>query len=950
MTHSHKSCCNSSPARHNSDGEPGSHKFTSAAGSCEFNTCCGEVEVATHPAAADSGERHGCGCSHSTTSHEDLTSGAPPVSHESRGHCNDLASDPTSCSPAMSCCEGNSCCAGKSSRDLPLDTDQSSRSIEVKDAASSTIIEIDKVDGDDSSLSKFEITLSVSGMNCTGCLKKLERTLDSILEISNVKASLLLSQATFDLEETHILTKDNISQVIEKKTGFTCALIHHTGEELELILDPKATALGDEWPNGVVDITATGKRRVLVSYRPRTIGARDLLSDPFFQHTALAPPPMPPSVASGRANVRSSLYLTLISTILTIPVLVFSYSSLPDHEVLYGGISCGLATGVQIIIVGPFYDKAFKALFFSRMIEMDLLIVLSTTVAYVYSVVAYGFLVSGKPLSTGEFFETSTLLATLIMVGRTVAEYARYKAVESISMESLQNPSAIIIEEGGEEREIDARLLQYNDTFKVPPEMSVVTDGVIEEGMTEVDESMITGEATLIVKKPGMPVIAGSVNHTGTILVKLTRLPSENTIKTISTMVDEAKSSKPKIQDIADRVAGSFVPVILAITVLVFIVWVAVGHYIRHQSSATAAINAMTFAISTLIVSCPCAIGLAVPMVVLIAGGVGAKHGLILKSTETIEIGRKISHVIFDKTGTLTQGKLAVVEEECPSESLLALVLGLITDSKHPVSLAVASHLKEKGIKALPVENLESLPGKGIKGTWKESTVRAGNPYWLGVEKRPEVDRVLSKALTVFCITVDGALIAVFGLRDELRPDAIKTVNELRKRNIEISLISGDNLPVVQALATHLGIVPQNTRARCTPADKQIYVKSALETPNKVVLFCGDGTNDAVALAQASIGLHINEGTDVAQSAADAILMRPSLKGILTLIDLSRAFWRRVLFNFAWSFVYNLFAILLAAGAFPGKARIPPQFAGLGELVSVLPVIAVAVGLRWKKF
>jgi Cu2+-exporting ATPase len=237
-----------------------------------------------------------------------------------------------------------------------------------------------------------------------------------------------------------------------------------------------------------------------------------------------------------------------------------------------------------------------------------------------------------------------------------------------------------------------------------------------------------------------------------------------------------------------------------------------------------------------------------------------------------------------------------------------------------------------------------------MEGVSKGVVIRAGNPYWLGMQGLPSVNRIISRALTTFCVTFNGRLVAVFGLQDELRPDAIETINELRKRSIDISLISGDNDPSVKALATYLGIPPQNTRSRCTPGEKQAYVKSTLLAPNSTVLFCGDGTNDAVALAQASIGLHINEGTDVAQSAADAILMRPSLKGILTLIDLSKAFWRRVVFNFVWSFVYNLFAILLAAGAFAGKARIPPQYAGLGELVSVLPVIGVAVALRWKKF
>lgn len=955
MTCSDERCCNSVFIRASRDEGLSSRNVDCAAGTCESNAGHGHLDKLANADVADSGERRGCGCSYSIRSKELLASGSHSGSHESISHGTHPASNITIYRPTMSCCNGNSCCSNKSSRDLPVDKDQSPQSVEFKDAASITIIDTEKSENDESSSFKVDrITLSVAGMTCSGCITNLERALGSIPEVSNVKASLLLCQATFDLQETHSLNKDNIPHIIAKKTGFTCSLVNnHAGAELDLILDEKVPNLGDKWPSGVVDINYAQNSRVHISYDPRIVGARDLLSDPFFQHTSLAPPPTPPSVASGRATVRRSLYLTLISAILTIPVLIFSYAPLPDHEVLYGGISCALATLVQCLIVGPFYVKAFKTLYFSKLLEMDMVVVLSTTVAYVYSVIAYSFMVAGKPLSTGEFFETSTLLVTLIMVGRTVAEYARHKAVESISMESLQNPTAIIVEEGREDREIDARLLQYKDTFKVLPEMSIVTDGEIREGTTEVDESMITGEETLIEKKPGMPVIAGSVNHAGTILVKLTRLPSENTVKAISTMVDEAKASRPKVQEIADRVAGYFVPVILAITALVFIVWAAVGHSVRHQSSATAVINAMIFAISTLIVSCPCAIGLAVPMVVLIAGGVGARHGLIFKSPDAIEIGRKVSHVIFDKTGTLTQGRISVVDEDCPpegSEEFFSAILGLIANSKHPVSLGVASHLKVKGIEAVQVENVKSIPGNGITGTWRGRSFRAGNPYWLGVQEHPRISKMLSRALTIFCVTADGDLVAVFGLQDSLRPDAIDTINELRKRNINISLISGDNPLVVQNLASHLGIPPTNTRSRCTPADKQAYVKSSLEAPNSVVLFCGDGTNDAVALAQASIGLHINEGTDVAQSAADAILMRPSLKGILTLIDLSKAFWRRVLFNFAWSFVYNLFAILLAAGAFPGKARIPPQYAGLGELVSVLPVIAVAAGLRWKKF
>jgi cation transport ATPase len=746
MNCSDNTCCSSGSTRPHGDRE------------FEANTNSGELKTSSHAAlaglAADI-ERHKCCSSHSRTSDESLARESHYEHHEGPSHCAYISSNVTSSRPTMTACERNSCYSRRFSGDVSPDFDPSDLldSIEIKENVLGLNFDVNKLDGAYSSshgAHAHQITLSVSGMTCTGCLKNLDRCLDSIQAISNVKTSLLLSQAVFNLQETPNLNKGNIANVIASRTGFSCALIGHAGEDLDLILEPNVTHLGDKWPFGVVDITSTGKNRVRISYQPRMIGARDLLSNPFFQYASLAPPSPPTSLSSGEASVRKSLSLTLLSTILTIPVLVFSYAHPTSHEVLYGGISCGLASLVQFLIVGPFYTKAFKALFFSRMVEMDMLVVLSTTVAYVYSVIAYSFFILGKPLPTGEFFETSTLLVTLVMVGRTVAEYARHKAVESISMESLQKPSATIFENGKMEREIDVRLLQYNDIFKVYPETSIVTDGIIQEGETEVDESMVTGEATLIPKKPGVSVVAGSVNHAGTISVRLTSLPSENTIKTISTMVEEAKSLKPKVQEIANRVASNFVTGILSITPIVFIIWFAVGIAVRHQSSTAAAINAMTFAISTLIVSCPCAIGLAVPMVVLIAGGVGARHGLIFKSTETIEIGRKISHVIFDKTGTLTQGKLLVMDAGFldDSESITPAILGLIANSKHPVSRAVAGYLDGKGIKAVHVENITAIPGNGIEGIWNQNTIRAGNPFWLGVQDLPSVKRIISKALT----------------------------------------------------------------------------------------------------------------------------------------------------------------------------------------------------------
>ena len=425
----------------------------------------------------------------------------------------------------------------------------------------------------------------------------------------------------------------------------------------------------------------------------------------------------------------------------------------------------------------------------------------------------------------------------------------------------------------------------------------------------------------------------------------------DNTIKSIGLMVDEAKSSKAKFQDIADKVAAYFVPIILILTVITFIVWVGVGKGIRDYSTTTACINAMTYAISALIVSCPCAIGLTVPMVLVITGGVAAKNGVIFKSAETIEKARNIPHVVFDKTGTLTQGLLAVDIEAYPTGEgtrFGPMILSLTSSSKHPVSTAIAKHLKSTVIQADELKNITSTAGCGMKATWGEESICAGNPYWLGVENLPAVKNILSFGVTIFCITVNKGLVAVYGLKDSLRPDVTAVINELKRRKIEISVVSGDNEESVKSVSRTLDLPESHVRFRCSPADKQTYIKE-ISTAKDFVMFCGDGTNDAVALAQASIGMHVNGGTDIAQSVADAVLIRPALSGVIILIDLSKAFYRRVIFNFIWSFVYNIFAILLAAGAF-SNARIPPQYAGLGEIVSVLPVIAIGVQLRWARF
>lgn len=849
-------------------------------------------------------------------------------------------------------CE-DSCC----SKDRPTSPQSSCNDVCCSSAMPDPVLTIEKApisaikDMENQGTGKEHVVLSVSGMTCTGCETKLNRTLATVPAVKDLKTSLILSRAEFNID-LRLGSVEEVMKHLERTTEFKCERVRNNGSSLDLIVpnDP-SKFLSQRWPDGVIDMALVDDQTVRVAFDPKIVGARDLAEKIWGPPVILAPPRGDVSLEASSKHVRHVGYLTLLSAILTIPVLVMAWAPLHENKVAYSSASFALATIVQFVIAGPFYPKALKALVFSRVIEMDLLIVLSTSAAYIFSVISFAYLIIGKPLLTGQFFETSTLLVTLIMVGRWVAALARQKAVESISIRSLQASTAILVDqESGTEREIDARLLQYGDTFKVLPDTRIPTDGTVIKGSSEVDESMLTGESRPVEKYPKSVVIAGSINGSGVITVRLNRLPGDNTICAIAAMVDEAKLLKPKLQNLADRVASYFVPIVVALATITFVIWIAVGMTIRGYDGSEAATQAITYTIAVLIVSCPCAIGLAVPMVIVIASGVAAERGIIFKSAEAIEVAHKTSHVVFDKTGTLTRGKLSVVTENSVGKGKLSLLLGLIESSRHPVSLAVAAHLKEAGVVASAVADPKSITGKGVEAILGSQSLRAGNSRWLGLTNHELVQPMLALGYTVFCFTIDNTLMAVYGLEDELRPDSMETVKALQRRDVSVHLVSGDDDGAVQILASKLSIPNDLVRSRSSPADKRDYIQKLLgkttDRKQSVIVFCGDGTNDAVALAQATIGVHMNEGTDVAQSAADVVLMHPSPAGILTMMNASRKCVNRIKFNFMWSFVYNAFAVLLAAGAFV-NARIPPEYAGLGELVSVLPVIAAAVLLRW---
>ncbi|GME48378.1 ATPase P-type K/Mg/Cd/Cu/Zn/Na/Ca/Na/H-transporter [Neofusicoccum parvum] len=779
-------------------------------------------------------------------------------------------------------------------------------------------------------------------MTCSGCGNKLQRSLESLPGVNNVSVNFIMKRADFEIDPSLTNAANTITKA-QQMTGFSLSKISNTDHHLEFLTTAaSARILAAKTLPGVTSITPL-KSSVLIAYNPTHTGARTLATSIGNLTTGLAPPPTTtdPATSTHRATFRALTLKTLAAATLTIPIATLAWSPHLAPPRTRNPISLALATFVQAIAVHEFYAPALRSLARRRALEMDALVAVSVSAAYAYSVVAFACGAAGRPLATEPFFETGALLVALVLLGRLVGAWARVRAVAAVSVRGGQAGVAVVVE-GGVGREVDARLLQYGDVFRVAPHTKVPTDGAVVGGVSEVDESMVTGETLPVAKGPGSAVVAGTVNGEGALTVRLGRLPGSNTVTDIAELVEDALKTKPRVQEIADRVAGWFVWVVVGVAAVVLCVWVAVALRVGNESGAKVADTALSYCIAVLAVSCPCALGLAVPMVLVIAGGVAARGGVVIKSAQSVERARKITDVVFDKTGTLTMQELSVVTEEGLAEDHFesaSLARALVSGNNHPVSAAVAKHLETQDLDPPDLENSRVIPGSGITAVWNGFEIRAGNARWTRSEDHPTVRRLTSEGMTVLCVTKAGELAVVYGLKSVLRPEAVAVVDKLRGKNIAVHLVSGDERKAVEAVRAAVGIPPGNTVSRQTPAEKRVYVRQLMDD-GKVTLFCGDGTNDAVAIAQADVGVQVGSSSDVSRATADVILLS-GLEGIMFLLDVSAASFHRIVFNFVWSAVYNVFAILLAAGAFV-KVRIPPAYAGLGELVSVLPVIFAA--------
>ena len=592
--------------------------------------------------------------------------------------------------------------------------------------------------------------------------------------------------------------------------------------------------------------------------------------------------------------------------------------------------------------------------------DMNTLVAAGTGIAWLTSLFTTLFpqVLIAEGLPADMYYESAAVILTLVLLGRLLEARARGQTSEAIRrLLQLQPPTARVLREG-QPVEIPVSLVVVGDLVQVRPGEKVPTDGVVSEGSSWVEESMLTGEPTPIAKASGDSVIGASMNRSGSFSFRVSRVGPDTVLAQIVDLVRQAQSSRTRVQRLADQVVGWFVPVVIALAISAFVVWFLISGN---------PVLAMLFLVSVLVIACPCALGLATPTSIMVASGKGAENGLIFRSAEALETAGKLRTIVLDKTGTLTRGQPEVTDFErlpggaLPANTLLALTAALESRSEHPLAEAITTyarsqftsthnHLIDRELPA--VEGFESVAGRGVQGSIGGQQVRVGTPRWfeeLGINTAtltPLVERLEVAARSVAVVVVDGRMEGCFGVADPLKPTSAAAVAALRRLGLQVVMLSGDARRTAEVVAAQVGI--ERVIAEVRPADKASVIRKLQEQGEGPVAMVGDGINDAPALAQADVGIAMGTGTDVAIAASDITLISGNLAGVPAAIELSRAAMANIRQNLGFAFAYNVAGIPIAAGLlFPLTGwLLSPMIAGAAMAFSSVSVVSNALRLR----
>jgi len=786
-----------------------------------------------------------------------------------------------------------------------------------------------------------DLRLPISGMTCASCVGRVERALQKVPGVKTVSVNLATEAASLTLERP--VAADVLEQAVVQ-AGYDVA-----HEESDLAIQgmtcascvarvEKALARTP----GVLSATVN-----LATERAHVVAAAGVGIEPLRKAVQAAgyEAQSADREAAGAAPSAPTLpewWPVAVSALLTLPLLVPMMGiAIGAHWTVPGWLQLALATPVQFWLGARFYRAGWKAVK-ALSGNMDLLVALGTSAAYGLSVYQ---LLAGAGGAHDLYFETAAALITFILLGKWLEARAKRQTTEAIRALNALRPDRALVRRSGKDVEVPLAAVAVGDLVVVRPGERVPVDGEVREGRSHVDESLITGESLPVAKGVGDRVTGASINADGLLLVETRAIGAESTLARIIRLVEDAQAAKAPIQRIVDKVSAVFVPIVLAIALATLLAWgLATGNWT----------SAVLYAVAVLVIACPCALGLATPTAIMAGTGVAARHGILIKDAEALEIAHSITTVAFDKTGTLTEGRpqlLAVEPLQGDRPEFLRLAAALQQGSQHPLARAVMERAAAEGIAAPAATDVKALPGRGVQAAVDGHTLYLGSSRLMqelgfdtsALEAQAQALASEGRSISWLAAETGGArsLLGLLGFGDSVKPGAREAIDALHAQGVKTVMLSGDNRGSAEAAASTLGI--DEVRAEVLPADKAQTV-AALRGAGRVIAMVGDGINDAPALAAADVGIAMATGTDVAMHTAGITLMRGDPRLVADAIGVSRRTYRKIRQNLFWAFFYNVVGIPLAALGF-----LNPIIAGAAMAFSSVSVVTNALTLRrWK--
>ncbi len=793
---------------------------------------------------------------------------------------------------------------------------------------------------------KKKTELKISGMTCASCATTIEKSLLNLNGVSKAQVNLGTETATVEYDQDKVKI-NNLNKtvtdvgysVINEKTvikigGMTCAMCVKTNEEALKKLEGVV--------NAHVNLSA---EKAYITYNPNLTTIADIrktIEDAGYQFLGVEGDKTEDLEEKIREkSLKEKRNRIIIGFAVSIPLMALMYLPL-NWPFPMAYFMLVVSTPVFVYISYPIFRAGYRALK-NKTLNMDVMYSMGIGVAFVSSIFGtFEFVLTREFL----FYETAVMLATFLTLGRYLETRAKGKTSEAIKkLIGLQPKTATIIRDNSE-IEIPIEDVQVNDIVIVKPGEKIPVDGIVVDGESYVDESMISGEPIPVLKRKNRNVVGGTLNKNGVIKFKATKIGKDTMLSQIISLVQDAQGSKPPVQRIADKAVAYFIPTVLAIAVISFIAWyVFIGNTLLFS---------LTSLISVLVIACPCALGLATPTAVTVGLGRGAELGVLIKKGEALEIPQKLTTIVFDKTGTLTKGKPEVTDiigNRNDDNSLLRMVASVETNSSHPLAESIVRKSQEKKIKLVKVKKFNTLSGKGVVAVIDGKEMIIGNRV-LFSEKKISFKKFEQKNVqleregkTVLLIGMDKKLIGLIAIADTLKETTKAAIGAFKSMGLKVIMITGDNPRTASAVGKQIGI--DTVLAEVLPQDKALEVKK-LQEKGEVVAFVGDGINDAPALAQADVGIAIGSGTDVAVESGEIVLVKDDLLDAVVAVQLSKKVMARIKQNIFWAFAYNSALIPVAAGVLYPFFGITfrPELAGLAMAMSSVTVITLSLLLK----